>query len=73
MKEPQNFDEFLTKSILEYARENSLKFHSLNRYINKGFEQGKREFRLVVSDNGDAYVHPLWKDGETHDLKFNIT
>lgn len=72
MEQHKDFDSLLRESILELTRENSLKFHSLNRYVNKEFSEGKREFRLVVSDNGDAYIHPLGKDGETHDLKFNI-
>lgn len=72
MEQHKDFDSLLRASILELMRENSLKFHSLNRYINKEFKEGKREFRLVVSDNGDAYLHPFNKDGETHDIKFNF-
>lgn len=67
-----DFDFHLTKTILEMTRDNALKFHSLNKYISKEFEEGKREFRIVLGDNGDAYIHPLNKDGQTLDIKFNI-
>lgn len=72
MERHKDFDSLLRASILELMRENSFKFHSLNRFIKDEFEGGKREFRLVVSDNGDAYIHPLGKDGETHNIKFNL-
>ncbi len=49
---------------------------SFEEYLRREFEQGKYEFRLVVSRPGEhvkLYIHPLGKDGESRDFEVNET
>lgn len=37
-------------------------------YFGKEVSEGKKEFRLVFTDDETVYIHPIGKDGETYDI-----
>lgn len=65
----QFFGEMCKNDCDQMAQENNGKWCDFSLYLDKEYDEGKTEFRLVINSDKSFYIHPFGKDGNTFDGK----
>lgn len=65
-QERYNFEKKQIRRIME--NHNIEEMQKLIDYLRSEFAEDKHEFRMVVYNNNQFYIHPLGKDGKSLDL-----
>lgn len=68
-REEKAFRKMSLKHLEKLAQENDISWCELSLYLEREYDDGVTEFRLVVNKDKSFYIHPFGKDGKTFDGK----